>query len=513
MVSRKTVHILIVGIFCLSVLFSIGFSTIKGRALGYQTRDYPFFLQFYAKVFDHRAEPRFTLNPHGSNFLGYLGVEATDNFHRQLHFSPVSYAFGIIFALSKSPLLIFGAIAGVFFLPLLYLDLACGETGQRKNMALLLALLYAAYPSAFPAASYDLRPYILLGPLFACAMIAVHYQRPFLEQLLFFNLLFCVREEALILGAGILTYFVLRNYSEKRWVKRALILGLFWLTWALVIQKYYGWASFATMPGTNPVVLYVLEFVYVKTAQFKLFCISALICLVVVWYGMKREPLWFKKTFQVAGYLLVCLPLWWQLRYEIQEYIKAQQPDSVWAIFEHVVISPRFHLYFIVFFLLFILLWDFAGSRIYRTGLICMMLVCIVFSMVFHYSVPQATVKELLPHYNENQPTASIVFDVRKSTNKYRSHILCDYATYQAFFDYENVYVFDRLPWYIIEGEQRFYPDNKPVLEGLLRNKIEFIIVTKHTMLKIKPLLRSMSLKPQHAYGNDRFEIIRLPNQ
>ena len=64
--------------------------------------------------------------------------------------------------------------------------------------------------------------------------------------------------------------------------------------------------------------------------------------------------------------------------------------------------------------------------------------------------------------------------------------VLTDQTTFQAFYDHENVVVYERLPWHLIAGEERRWPRNQARLSTLLRDQIEWIVIKRSSHLSGK---------------------------
>ena len=98
-------------------------------------------------------------------------------------------------------------------------------------------------------------------------------------------------------------------------------------------------------------------------------------------------------------------------------------------------------------------------------------------------------------------------------TNKFALIFLLlgsEFTTYQAFYDYENVSVVERLPWYVAGGADRFYPDavNVEVVKNLLQDEIEYIAFAQKTAIDIEPLIPSTT--PRALSENRKFSVWRL---
>ena len=121
-----------------------------------------------------------------------------------------------------------------------------------------------------------------------------------------------------------------------------------------------------------------------------------------------------------------------------------------------------------------------------------------------------ATIPVYINTYEENSEYASLVFQFADRIDSNTSYLLCDYQTYQAFYDYERVYVYNRLPWYVIKGASRYYPRNEDALARLLEEKIEYIVVSQQSLENIMALLISTGQEPIEIIQNERYSALRL---
>jgi hypothetical protein len=100
--------------------------------------------------------------------------------------------------------------------------------------------------------------------------------------------------------------------------------------------------------------------------------------------------------------------------------------------------------------------------------------------------------------------------NLRKSTEKHKTRILADYATLQAFADYQYVYAYPRLPWRVVPGEGRHYPANKLALQALLNDQIDYIVVSKTSMDAVDDLVQQGGLRTVTVFDNSKFVALRL---
>ena len=92
---------------------------------------------------------------------------------------------------------------------------------------------------------------------------------------------------------------------------------------------------------------------------------------------------------------------------------------------------------------------------------------CIVFAALSVYTiVPQVSAR------NRVLAPARLGWDIKAGMDHYQTNILLDYDTYQAFYDFENGTVYNRLPLWMVWPADRFYPKNKVFLARLIRDRM-----------------------------------------
>lgn len=494
-------------LFLLACLTAAVFCDWKARALRYHTRDYPFYLQFAAKLLDPRLPDRFTINPNGFNYLGFVGTEGAASFHQALHIEPLRYLYAPAYALTGTPASLFAFYAVVYFLPLLYLAYVNPtKTPSDRRFYVLFALFYVLFPLTLSSVADDLRPRTWMVPAFVLCFLSIYWQRNWLEKLLFFGLLLVSREEALIVALGLIVYEVLR--SRSRGSKHRIVPILFtclWLAWALVQYLYYRWTGYGISKD--------LAFYQIVSdiAPFWKFLIAAAAGLGVLIYRYRR-PLgetWQKPAVQqVVTYCALILAPFLAQFYREEKHWFETEPflSAASATIQDLFFLPKTTLLFGACLLLLVQIWDItAGARARRNILIGMS------GLLFASAVLNiaARVQEVRD-YQQIIPLARDMNALRSITDPVSSVILTDYATNQAFYDYDQQYVLERLPADILQGDERFYPENLPVLKNIVQSQVEYAAISAENKERVLHLLEEVSITPEVLVENERFAVMRL---
>jgi hypothetical protein len=89
--------------------------------------------------------------------------------------------------------------------------------------------------------------------------------------------------------------------------------------------------------------------------------------------------------------------------------------------------------------------------------------------------------------------------------------VMADYDTLQAFTDFPQVSVFDRMPISLATGRDRFYPKNKPVLSRLLNDSTTYLILSRKNADDLPEILAPGAQNGLTVLGaNERYKLLFL---
>lgn len=510
MLSKKRTMWILFVLYIGALIISFHFSDIKHRSINFYPKDYAFYLQFASKLLDRNITKSYSLNPNGNNWLFFHGTEGINNFHQSLHLEPIKYFYAVLYYFSNTPRTLFLFTSLIFFFPLLYISLAIPiETKQQMLAVLLIAILYVLYPSSLLMPSFDLRPYIFLAPFFLLSLLSITFSRPLWEIFLWFNAMFLAREEALILGMVILCYAFIRfkEHPLRRKITTFLFLSL--SIWALVTFSFFVWCGYPTEIHQlilEPFYLIRIFYIYKPIVLFiaTLCGITILSITVFCWRYLRKKP-YYQRILEIVSISVVFLPLGYQfVRSELPNILS---PSLGWMA--RVVLSPKYYLYFLAILGLGVISLPYVrGNNCSRARLILLALLSTLF-LSLNIIAPQGMPK-LYAKYFDDLKSASDVLALRKLTDKYQSWILVDYSTHQAFYDYQHVYAYNRLPWQVVPGESRYYPANRPIVQRIVNEHIEYAVVSKDSYGIINDFLSDGGLSGVKLFENDRFVGIRI---
>lgn len=482
-----------------ALAFFIFFAGLKEAALAFHEVDFPFYMQFSARLFDPALSAGYTINPEGGNFLGFTGVEGADHFHQSLHFEPFKYLFALLYRSFPMPQAVFAFIGVLYVLPALYLFRIHPKQGVQVWFPLLFTLLYLGYPAAAHTVTFDLRPRVLLVPTLLLAVLSIHYRRPVWERILCFGLLFLVREEALLLGLLLIVYELLHDGPPKPRVWTTSLFLVAWLVGLAAIYAYFRWTGYQIDARTSPLAP--------LAASPGLWFGGGLLftILVVVWLRLwvpLRQRIPRPGLAQLVWYGLICLSICWPL---LQPLARGGASSGEIAAWLRLNLSQQ-ALYYSAALLFLVLLYNNLAApgaqRKFLAALTVIAGLCLLYSA--------ATLPGFVRAYNNQTGPAQLVTDLRAQTDRQTTYILSDYATIQAFYDYERVFAYQRLPWRLVKGKPRYYPQNQAAVERLLREKIDYIAVSRTSQDEIQALLDSAGLKPTERLENEGYVVMRL---
>ena len=384
--------------------------------MAFHTRDYAFYMQFASKLLDPQVPTKtYTINPDGYNLFFFGGTEGEDSFYQSVHLEPAKYFFAGVYRLFGHPRALFLFLSLVYFFPVLYLALVGRlETGADRAFALLVMLLYVAYPSSLKAPGFDARPFILLAPFFAMSVMSVTFQRPLREQVVLMNCMFLSREEALVFALVVIGYAFLKTRDGASRRRAVAALSATWLLWFMATLSFFMWtgyrntihARFARLLGETPASLLMAAAV-----------LACAVCLLVfVW---KQERLWlrlsWRPAWQILGFCSLFPPLIFQFVRERSEELTSWNG----AVLARTAFSPRFALHATVVALLLTILWDLVKDRRQRAAIGAFVTMATALAVTVTLTSPFG-VRAMSASYLRAAPSSGPVFALREATDRRR---------------------------------------------------------------------------------------------
>jgi hypothetical protein len=305
--------------------------------------------------------------------------------------------------------------------------------------------------------------------------------------------MFLAREEALLLAVPLILLELTIDDEPDLRKQSVLALSISWLAWVSLTLGFFKWTGYHNSLLEQRWSLW----------QILVLCGMALLVLGVLSLRKFRPHTFSRRQLQIAAYSSVFIPLGFQ-------FLTSEVPDSFsrtlsWLM--QTFCTPRYSLYFVAVLGL-LLCWREGRARArskWQLGLAASLL--LTFLSVGMFAL--AGIVRTGIYYRRQISPAREVFALRDSTDKYQTCILVDYQTHQAFADYQNVFVYNRLPWEMAPGEGRYYPANSQIVQTLINDRIEYIVVSKESAEDVNGFLIN-SQKTIPLFQNDKFMALRV---
>lgn len=504
-------------LYCGAVGVSFLYSQAKHYALGYHTRDYPFYFQFATKVLDPAIANRYTINPFGYNFLGMDGVEGMTGLYQTIHLEPIKFLYAICYWITGTPLSIFLLIGVIYFFPLLYLGWQMKLRDRLDAFFVVgVVLLFILFPATNLVVANDLRPYSLLLPSFLLTFLSIQLEAPHWHTVSFFCAMFLCREEALVLAILLMGYALFKTHNRAEIIRKATHFGLIWGVWLSCTLLYYRWAGYKFNPFLNSLALYVEEMNYRLAILIMVTAIAGYCLFVFLWVMLgKKRRRWLAQRLWIKIVLFVSLfyPLTKQvIDSRGRQYSEMELADAFFSIFEDFALRPKYSLSFILLIFLFVIIGtESASIKLRRT--LNALLVLFLCGAIYLQSVDWMPTS-LIQYRNYQQEIAASqpVWTLRANTDQYDVAILSDLNTYQAFANYENVTTFERLPWAIEASEQRHFPANLEQLVKLVDSEVDYIVTTRKqkSLDAIAQVLEIANVEVTESISNEHYQVLRI---
>jgi hypothetical protein len=491
----------LVALFVVATLASSQFSLLKMERGAYHSRDYGFYREFYSRALDSSMRQSYSLNPEGSNFLRYRGMEGSSSslsLQKSIHLEPIKYLHALVYRASGVRA-VHAFVAVLYFLPLLGMArLAVRAPRGEAKFWLILGLLYCLLPPNLAAVSFDLRPFSLLVPMFWICLMTILARAPGWLVVASFLLLLAVREEALILTIGLV--FIARAWgvrwreSRGRPVWPSLL--AIWLLWGIITPLYFRWSGLQT---TLPVdVTRILAKIstpngFVGAALL----VVALIAALIVWRRTSSRAKTVCVLLALAA--VAALPQFLSLfaapsQQTLADIVYAPRSALAWGIALTAVLP--------------LIMGSRTAIRAQKgfAALACVAVVLAGLSLTSWEGSAVASVKQLLA----TDHSSADIRAFRDQLPKHESRVLCDYRLYQTFASLDSVFVFQRLPNWLVAGERRRYPANLEVLEWLLRKHVDYVAVADSSLIELAPVLARSGVEVEPVLRKGSVAVLRI---
>lgn len=505
-VSRKRTLLLATCLYLLSVIFSVYCLELKRSALQFHTRDYNYFIEQAARLVDPQLEDRFALNIEGFNFIGLQGIEGAKNLYQAIHAEYFRYFYAMLYGIFRSTLPIFIFYCIVFFFPLPYFALIANKkTLYEWQPVVLFALLYTLFPANLNSITSDLRPRMLFASAWCLAVLTIYFDRPFFEKLVFLGLLIGIREEGTLLGMIVIALNFLRMRGKPgRW-KQTLIFLFLDIAALILFLVFMSWGGYNRIDNQFDPRLLISTLL--STYLPLLLGIASLVLLLcaLVWYK-KRE--YFSDCLSLIVYAVGMVLAGVQILRDlttVDNVTAAWFSRSGWDIYLEFVTPASGALVFYLGILILALLWYYSAG-IFRISLTALLtLLCALFVVTNLIVIPSQ-----LKEWQQKVPAARLVWSFVQNHDRYQTDVMVDYDTYQAFYNFDKVIVYNRLPVWDTLPEKRFYPQNKEALVKQIQQHVEYAVIARSSLENVVELVRLAGFPVVELASNESYVVLKL---
>jgi len=316
--------------------------------------------------------------------------------------------------------------------------------------------------------------------------------------------MFFAREEALILGALVLLYCIANIYFGNVKFSELVTLFIFYSVWSAATFFYLHWTGYSISINKFPPLI---QGIYIRLISpsplFMLVILAGSIAgFVAAWFIGKRfkENHYFWNVFEFTSIVILILPLGYQLL-----------SDNERVGLDVYLFSPRYFLHYVTVVLLLILLTGYIKVNI-RNGIwLGFMTIGVGVIIMVNTLAPNGFLNAYM-RFNHLAKLAQPIWSLKENLDPHNSHLLADYSTHQAFFNFEHVYAYNRLPASLVDGNRRYYPKNLPFLLSLMSEDIDYVVVSRTSLDDINSLMTETSIQGLVIFENEQFigmEILR----
>jgi len=568
--SDVRVVVLIVIIYLFIVGLSSFFLVLKRDALQFHDRDYNYFIEQAARFTDPQMSKRFALNIEGYNFLGLQGIEGVKNLYHAIHAEYFRYTYVLLYAIFQNTLPIFLFYSMVFYSPILYFAFILFSQGnwakRTSRVALIFTLFYVLFPATQNAVTADLRPRILFIPAWCLLVLAIYYDRPFIEKLIFFILLMGIREDGVLIGIFVIALNFLAGVARTGgnsgglalprrtpfsginsvWKEILILLAIQVATFLafLAFMNWGGYDRIDTQYDPRNIILSLLS----SDMLFLLggiFLVVILAMFLIGYFDWKKnrspdKPLKRRQQFIYFLILLVYLgailmttvqlarwiPLWLtqvNMERSILHAMPGADTVSAMEIFVEVVTNPLTALPLYMFLLMLVLLEQSSFRKRVASQADLLMTLLYIIAVIAFAITTLATFPHQVIAWQQNIPQAQLVWDFTHRHDRIGANVLLDYDTYQAFYNFENILVYNRLPLWLFgrvdrptQVEKHYYPQNKDVLiryiagENQHKRRMEFAVISQDSLENVLELALLAGVPVRQVDANGRYVVLKF---
>jgi hypothetical protein len=504
------VLVLAAAAFILAVTLSVIALTLKRDALAFHSRDYNYFIEMAARLADPGLTNRYSTNIEGYNLVGLQGIEGVKSIYQAIHTEYYRWVNVLLYTLFRGTLPIYLLISLLSFVPVLYAVFLQRKAGGNGWAVVLFILLFVLFPGAVPTAASDLRSRVLYASAWSLAVMAVYFDRPWAEKLVFLAFLPFIREDGILLGA-IVTGLNFVRMRGKPGRGMQTLLYLLVLSAALAAFSWFmAWGGYTRVDTIyNP--LNILAGAVSSPVVWGLGLLAAS-GLGLGWRVARRDPRLVRPLLFWVVYSAVIALAALQLSRDFGVWYTNEislGAVSGWDIYRKLITWEQTSLLYSTLILPVFLLGSGArgaqrGSALLRIAATAL---CAGMALTTLLTLPAK-----MAAWQEQAGPAQLVWNFKHGHDRYRTRLLVDFPTLQAFYDYETVVVYNRLPvWMVYPNlEERFYPQDKELAARAIAGGLEYAVIARESLENVRELAHMAGRELVEVESNERYMILQI---
>lgn len=493
----KGTIVVVVGLFLFMTIVGVMANFYTWKALRFHA-DFAYFIEFSSRLSDANLSNQLSINPSGSNWIGWHGTEGVSSMHQWIHLESIKYIYSLAYFVWPTPVAIFVLISAIYFLPILYLGFFMPlHSRVEKLFKWTIIGIYSLYPSVLAIVSFDARPYILLIPTWFLAYLAIQWRRPVVEVMLAFNLMFLVREESLVLGAVLVLYVFVLGNKYRKYLKPIMYS---WLVWLILTLQYFNWTGYVLQRTPGSVLSRVVEIAFLPPVIISL--ITSLILAIVLAFKYRRL---IQEYLPLLVFSLVLIPVF-------LPFGSAYYGIHYKTALERLLYSPRWMLNVVCVLMVIMVWWYHLRSSKARammvTGLSLWLILFSVLTVFFEQSSWRMAMR-----YAHGSSQIQWLFDFKEQLDGYEDVVLADSVTINLLTSFESAYSYESMPWRMVPGDARNYPSNAEVTKNLLRDSVDYVMVLNSNIKNVLEMVEAAGINGdmREEIGSDeRFTVMKI---
>lgn len=457
-----------------AMLSMIGFHLMR-RGLAFHDRDFGFFVTHYAHVWDVPAWARVPMNPNGNDVFGFEGIDGYPTVRDEVHASPIEYLLAPVYLLTRSVYALQVVFIGAYLATFAYVVRRPIPATRTPIARVIVVALLALTPATLYATTFDLRPFILLGPFVVLLAVALVSRAPGRHLAAIAALGLAAREDAAIVLALAAAYLHLDGRPvDARRLYAAVVL------YVIVFFAVFTWAlGFAHAWNAESLAAFALLAVYPALALVPPSLRAALA------RGLARH--------RTLAVLVVALPFF---GIALRHVLNVGWPRH------HFVFSAR---WYAPLALLAIAAADLIETRTHgraRHALAGGLAIAALLGGVGSVVQLSRWARDADEHADFWPVRTAIPAD---------APIVTDYDHYQAFSDHAQVLVWDRMPAYLEPSEGRDHPGDHAHLRAALVADDPLVVMRRNSFRDFTTRMQSAGIAQDwvHCVDGERWIVVR----